>query len=224
MFRKTRKHSRIDQIRSDIADGQLRKRDLGWFDLSPADRQRLSDENIVFYDLFSWFSFALEQNIGHGWTIDATATTSVHGYDAPIFGRQFAVHYNHLDMGEIDVSPTFDSKVHLRLTIHPISCSLHLIPYAHAHQLLFAIERLFSAGGPRRDADASGVAAASLSGYLWEVQRESLDPETTFPVFEHEICGPCAIFKESVAHWQKGRIPPYELVRWRYEDSKPDRG
>ena len=193
----------------------------------------------ILYAEFDWFGAVLDQQVGGGWAIEETSNTIIRGPDAPQLGRTYMVYYHSIKMGDLEVglggySPTAEAYVKNSHAIANLRLfNLRLVPYVQAHHLVSQLELLLgpfektsfavdwaqvfpayfdTCLGYEPDiaaarARARDAATSALTSYLWEAYRHADDYG---PVFEYTTGGPYTLLRDTVEHWKKNGIDPYE--------------
>lgn len=176
------------------------------------------------FEGFEYFGSLMNQHIADPWTVEETPDTLVKDLlsDSPELGRTYLVYYNGVTLGRLQVTEGSNMNGGLREDIswHRENRAayatleldeLRFVAYDDVLSLVSAVELLV---GPFQDNDiarprARSIAAAALTGYLWEVIRSG---DEYVPSFDHRVNGPYDLLKLTTDHWKEGGVDPFE--RW----------
>ncbi|RWP37984.1 hypothetical protein [Mesorhizobium sp.] len=173
----------------------------------------------VLFEDFRWFGAVLNQHVAEAWAIEELNDTDVRGIEGPEVGRRYQVYYNACKMGTMQVTvgghewifrpETFAENRQAQVEID--LDYLRFVPFDAAESLISSIVLFI---GPFRDdgegarSKAASVAAAALTGHLWESVR-SPDVDMSF---EFGTEGPYELLRNTTDHWKANGIDP--LLKW----------
>lgn len=181
-------------------------------------RGRYSEANVDpvdqhFFDQAGLIGPTLDWNTNDAWSFEETSDTMRRAWylDGPDYGRRWTIFYNNLKMGWIEASAAPESRhddvdafvasprAQIDIELHDVRWlpADHILGLLHQAALLMeGVNDGYDAANER----ARRAAETAMTLYNWEVNRAG---DTYVPSMEFSAQGPFAIYRESIAHWEK---------------------